>query len=197
MTSSTLSSPSAGARAKARASALGLGIAFRAYSFALALFMLLLLLGLFGCGPSTTPPQITLLPVGAAVPEPLHLGLEMPSQVPLEQPIRLRLVLENNGDFPIEVGLASSPDAFDIVVETPEGTVVWRRLDGVVIPAVLRLRTLQPGQAIGFTDTWLQRTNDGRAVPTGTYQVRGELPIAGGTQGWTTEAGTIQIARGF
>jgi hypothetical protein len=196
MTTSNLPSSSAEARASSRASALGLGTAFRAYSLVLVLFTLLLS-GLVGCGPTNAPPQITLLPVGADVPEPLHLGLEMPPEVAVDQPVRLRLVLENTGDFPIEVGLAASSEAFDIVVETPEGTVVWRRLEGVVIPAVLRLRTLQPGQAIGFVDTWQQTTNDGRAVPTGSYQVRGELPIAGGTQGWTTKEGTIQIARGF
>jgi hypothetical protein len=66
--------------------------------------------------------------------------------------------------------------AFDLVVRSPDGRVVWRRLEGQSIPAILQIRTPAPGEALALSDTWTQRGGDRRAVPPGTYSVEGVLP---------------------
>jgi hypothetical protein len=53
---------------------------------------------------------------------------------------------------------------------------VWRRLEGAIVPAVLQVRSLAPGEVLEFHDTWPQRTNLGAAVGPGDYLVTGVLP---------------------
>jgi hypothetical protein len=124
-------------------------------------------------------------------PSPLRLRIEAPDTVPAAQPVPLRLVLENRGDRPVEVGLGGRPIAFDFVVVAPDGSRSWRRLEGVAVALILQLRTLAPGEAVEFTDSWDQQDTRGRRVGPGTYRVRGILPVEAGA--WETDPHTITI----
>lgn len=128
-----------------------------------------------------------------AAPSPLHLRLEVPGQVDAQQPVPMRLVLENRGDDPIEVELQGSPIAFDLVAFAADGSEVWRRLEGVAVDLILQPRTLGPGESLEFTDTWTQRDNRGRQVSPGTYRVQGILPVVDVPDGWGTELHTLTI----
>lgn len=107
----------------------------------------------------------------------------------------MRLVLENRGDTPVEVELTGRPIAFDLVVLATDGSEVWRRLEGVAVDLILQPRTLGPGEALDFTDTWPQHDDQGRQVSPGTYRVQGILPVVDVTGGWGTELHDLTIQR--
>ena len=65
--------------------------------------------------------------------------------------------------------------AFDIVVAREDGTVVWRRLEGQVVPAIIQVKELASGEVVELRGEWNQRTARGRPVGAGLYSVRGEL----------------------
>jgi hypothetical protein len=84
--------------------------------------------------------------------------------------------LTNLGRRPVTAYLQGRPVAFDVIVSLHDGSVVWRRLKGAVVTAVLQVRTLAPGEVLEFRDTWRQRTNSGAPVGPGEYLVVGVLP---------------------
>lgn len=105
----------------------------------------------------------------------VELALEVPEQVPHAQPVRIALRAENTSGRTLDLSLRGRTVAFDIVVSDADGVVVWRRLQDEVIPAILRLETLEPGGVLEVEDAWDQRTNAGDLVPPGAYTLYGEL----------------------
>jgi len=85
------------------------------------------------------------------------------------------LRVENPADRPLDLYLRGRAIEFDVVAAADDGRVVWRKLEGQVIPAILRLETLAPGGVLELRTEWDQRTNDGRRVPAGSYTIRGLL----------------------
>ena len=77
--------------------------------------------------------------------------------------------------------LQGRPVAFDLVVTRPDGTVVWRRLARAMIPAILVLRRLGPGESLEWRDWWNQADDQGQPVPPGEFLVTGRLPTEPGT----------------
>jgi len=112
-----------------------------------------------------------------AKPDPsVRLELELPEEAGrgVRIPITLRLI--NRSDRPEDVVLQGRPPAFDVVVTDRQGRLRWRRLEGAVIPAVLQLRTLAPGEAIVFEAEWDRRDASGEELPPGDYTVAGSVP---------------------
>jgi hypothetical protein len=105
----------------------------------------------------------------------MHFEIVAPAKVPQGEPVPVNLRLTNTTDRPITVYLQGRPPAFDIVVKNESGAVVWRRLEGQTIPAILGVHTLEPGRVLEFSDTWNQRTLGGAPVPPGRYTVTGAL----------------------
>jgi hypothetical protein len=87
----------------------------------------------------------------------------------------MELVVRNVSDRPVYLGTGDSASTFDFVVTHEDGTEVWNRLHGQIIPLILIERVLKPGQTIRFRDIWDQRSNRGRRVRPGTYSVHGAL----------------------
>ena len=94
--------------------------------------------------------------------------------------------VQNVSDGALDLYLTGRPIAFDLIVTDAEGSVVWRRLEGEVIAAVLRIETLNPGAILVLEDRWNQRSNAGEPVAPGPYTVRGELPTESGPLVTTT-----------
>ncbi len=92
-------------------------------------------------------------------------------------PVTLRLT--NTTDRPITVYLQGRPTAFDIIVKDEAGAVVWRRLEGQTITAILGVRPLDPGTSLSFEDVWPQIDQAGRPAPPGVYSITGALPTEG------------------
>jgi hypothetical protein len=152
------------------------------------------MLGCGGAGTSSDAERPALpIQFGAAAPAPLVLWLESIDRARPRDAVPMRLILENRGEVPTEIGLGGNPIAFDMLVLTPEGSVVWKRLEGVAIDAILHSRTLRPGERMEFNEVWMQRDNAGRRVPPGSYLLRGVLPVVGFDGGWVTEARPLTI----
>jgi hypothetical protein len=113
--------------------------------------------------------------VSAPVPDSLDLRLEFPARVPEGAPIRITLRIENVSGEPMDLYLRGREIAFDLVVTTVDGREVWRRLEDAVIPAILRIETMEAGGVLELMHVWDQRSNDGDPVPPGEYSVWGEL----------------------
>ncbi len=113
--------------------------------------------------------------VAASASDSLRLQLELPGAVAFGDPIPMALRVENLSDRSVDLYLTGRPVAFDLIVIDSRGEVVWRRLEDAVVPAILQIRSLAPGESLEFEDSWDQRSNTGDLVPPGDYTVRGEL----------------------
>jgi hypothetical protein len=106
----------------------------------------------------------------------MMLQIVLPATVRAGESVPIVLRLTNTGRNSVTVYLQGRPVSFDIIVSRRDGGVVWRRLEGAVVPAVLQVRTLAPSEALEFRDTWAQRSNLGESVGPGEYLVTGVLP---------------------
>jgi hypothetical protein len=118
---------------------------------------------------------LSLAPMTAAAQDSLRLRLDAPSEARAGVRVQVTLRVENAGDRPLDLYLRGRTIAFDVVVARDDGTVVWRRLDGEIIPAIIQLKTLAPREVFELRAEWDQRTNRGRPVAAGLYSVRGLL----------------------
>lgn len=110
-------------------------------------------------------------------PTPASVELLLPHTVRLGDTVPITLQVRNEGKQPIQLELPGRPVAFDVIVQGPGGTEVWRRLRGVVTPSILMLLRLEPGEAREFTTRWPQVDHGRRPVAPGSYQVWAVLPI--------------------
>jgi hypothetical protein len=113
--------------------------------------------------------------ISAPVSDTLRLRIQAPDHVPAGEPIPISLHLENISDRTLDLYLRGRTITFDLVVADAAGEVVWRRLEGEVIPAILRIEPLPAGESLTLEASWDQRTNAGDPVDPGMYTVYGEL----------------------
>jgi hypothetical protein len=113
---------------------------------------------------------------GALLVDSMTLEIELPAEVRTGDPVAITLRLTNTSGKPLTVYLQGRPVAFDVIVSRRDGTPVWRRLEGAMVPAVLQVRSLDPGEVLAFSHRWTQRTNLGVVVEPGEYLVTGVLP---------------------
>jgi hypothetical protein len=106
----------------------------------------------------------------------MTLQIVLPTTVRVGEAVPITLRLTNTSREPVTAYLQGRPVAFDIIVSRRDSSVVWRRLEGVVVTAVLQVRTLAPEEVLEFSDTWTQRSNGGELVGPGEYLVTGVLP---------------------
>lgn len=160
------------------------------------MLLFLTVLALLGLAtPESAPAGPRQLPDPIPAPAPLVLRVDLPDLAPAGMTVPFRLALGNRGPVPVTVELAGQPIAFDLVVQSAEGHVVWRRLEGVPGEAAPAIRTLAPGEVMTFDGHWNQRDNQGRQVPPGTYRVRGVLPVAEAPGGWGSAPHELTIIR--
>jgi hypothetical protein len=115
--------------------------------------------------------------VTAARPESLRLELLLPSRVSAGAPVPIRLRAQNVARDPLDVYLRGSTITWDVVIERAAGEVVWRRLEGEILPAILQVRALAPGELVEVQTVWDQRTKLGEAVGPGEYVLHGLLLV--------------------
>ena len=105
----------------------------------------------------------------------LRIRLQLPASVRRGEDVPITLVVENLSDRRLDLHLLGRTIAFDLVVSRDDGTEVWRRMQGAVVPMILRLEPLEAGTAMELPGSWPVRSNDGSLAPPGEYTVRGEL----------------------
>jgi intracellular proteinase inhibitor BsuPI len=109
--------------------------------------------------------------------ERLSLDLEVPKRFPLGEPVPITLILRNTSDRHVDLNVPGRPVAFDIVITSADGSVVWRRMKGRIIAAILQVLELAPYSSLELRDDWMQRTDAGVLIEPGEYSVVGELPV--------------------
>ncbi|HEX2218738.1 MAG TPA: BsuPI-related putative proteinase inhibitor [Gemmatimonadales bacterium] len=108
----------------------------------------------------------------------MRVDLVVPPKAAAGQPVPITLRIANTGKRPIELHLQGRTITFDVIVEQ-SGAVVWRRLEGATVPAILQIRVLGPGEVIELKDVWRQTDATGGQVAPGDYTVRGSVPTDG------------------
>lgn len=111
----------------------------------------------------------------AADADSFRLDLAFPSPVSPGEAVPFTFTVTNVTDAPITLEVTGRAVEFDVRVARGD-TLVWSRMHGRVAPAILRLETLDPGDALTLTTTWSQQTNDGAAAGPGVYRVEARLP---------------------
>lgn len=141
-----------------------------------------LVLSAAGCGPETdngardprSGTEVDAMERSTAE-DSLEFVIEAPRRVSPGEPVPIVLRVTNVETDSVTLHLLGRTIAFDIIVRD-DGEVVWRRLEGEVLPAILQIRTLAPGESLELRDRWNQRTNAGAAAAPGRYTIQGELP---------------------
>jgi hypothetical protein len=136
------------------------------------------------------PPSAT--PVSEHWPT-VELTLVVAERAKLGEPLPIAIRAENRGPATVEMYLRGRTVAFDILVTDSRDTPVWRRLEDEIIPAIVQLRTLAPGEAFELGTVWNQRTAEGRQAPAGDYFVRGFL-LTDTPEAAATESVTLRLS---
>ncbi|MBW3552393.1 MAG: hypothetical protein KY466_02720 [Gemmatimonadetes bacterium] len=123
------------------------------------------------------PPDGTGMP--SAPSDSLRLRVDVPDRVAPGDPVPITFRVHNVTDRTLTLYLMGRDIAFDVVVERTDGATVWRRLEGEVVQAILRLESLTPGEALVLEATWDQQSGAGSPVAPGEYRVRAELLTEG------------------
>lgn len=109
----------------------------------------------------------------------LGLKLVLPRQVRAGEPLVITLRIQNRAGRTLDLYLRGRTITFDVVVARHGGEVVWRRLEDEIIPAIVHLRPLAPGEWLEAKAGWDQRTKQGRRLESGEYVARGFLLVEG------------------
>jgi Intracellular proteinase inhibitor len=121
---------------------------------------------------------LVLLALGAALgrqPDSMRVEIVVPPTVAAGAPVPIAIRIGNTTARPIELHLQGRTVVFDLIVSRG-GAVVWRRLEGQSLAAILQLRMLAPGEVLELEDAWQQEDGTGRPVGPGTYSVTGMVP---------------------
>lgn len=138
------------------------------------------------CRPGSSPDQAARLPSAEALVtgiagDSLELSLAGPAEVSEGDRVHFTFQARNTASRPLGLYLLGRTPTLDVEVSRPTGDVVWRRLEGEIIPAILQVRTLAPGERIAVEAAWDQRTRAGAPVPPGEYLARARLLVEEGS----------------
>lgn len=106
----------------------------------------------------------------------LNVRLEAPEFAAERTAIDYTVVVENTGDVPMEANLLGRDPVHDLTVTGKGGEVVWRRLEGAISQAILRLESLAPGEMLRLSGQWDQRDSAGLYVAPGFYTLQATIP---------------------
>ena len=107
-------------------------------------------------------------------PDSMRVEIVVPRTVAAGKPVPVTLRISNTGSQPVDLYLQGRPIAFDMIVHR-RTEVIWRRLEGATVSAILQIRTLAPGEVLELKETWKQQDNAGGKVPPGDYTVSGAV----------------------
>ena len=91
--------------------------------------------------------------MGAPLPPGVTLTMDAPARVRLGDSLAVVVRIANTGRAPATLYLRGRDITVDLEVRNDAG-VAWRKLENAVIPALLRLESLAPGQRIELTEHW-------------------------------------------
>jgi hypothetical protein len=131
-----------------------------------------------------TIPPYHALPHDTTVTDALHdslrLAMTLPARVGAGEPVAIVLQIANISGRGLDLYLRGRDITVDIIVRDTRGAVVWQKLAGASIPAILQLRPLAAGASLTVQEEWDQRTTSGRPVTPGRFVVEAVLLIDDG-----------------
>lgn len=107
--------------------------------------------------------------VSQGPPVPLEFTISAPRSARVGEHVPVVLRLTNVSDRPTEAHFLGRTIAFDIVVTSDDGTIVWQRLGEGAGQSILQIRTLAPGETMEWRDSWVPEA-------AGRYRMQGVLP---------------------
>src|SRR5262249_32838165 len=131
----------------------GRRLIFMMFGFALVFAGMFPAQGVAAGGRMETPPTL---------PDTLRLELVVPSPRATGPSVTFSLRLTNLPDPPLTLYLRGRRVAFDLTVKDQTGAVVWRRLRGAVVPAILRVERLAAGATLSLHHRWNQKSDEGQ-----------------------------------
>lgn len=114
--------------------------------------------------------------MSAVVPALLRVLIDAPAEVRVGEPVPITVRLENVGDRPLDLYLRGRTIAFDVVVTGDDGSVIWQRLEGEIIPAIIQQVPIGAGKTFELRTEWGQRTTAGLPVEPGRYFLQAMVP---------------------
>jgi hypothetical protein len=121
-----------------------------------------------GCA-AGAPPAAGGSAVKVGTAESLRLELALPPHVRAGEPVRIALRAHNPTTLTVDLHLRGRAPTLDVVIARAGGEIIWQRLEGEIIPAIVHLRALAPGESLDLAATWDQRTREGATAGPGTY----------------------------
>jgi hypothetical protein len=111
---------------------------------------------------------------------PLQFSLSVPPSARVGERVPVVLRLTNRSDHPVEAHFVGRTIAFDIIVASANGAVVWRRLGEGAGQSILQIKTIAPGETLEWRDHWVPKA-------AGHYRIQGMLPSDDGDRltAWT------------
>lgn len=95
----------------------------------------------------------------------------------LREPVPFSLVVSNDTVATVDLVLRGRTPTFDIRVADANGSAVWHRLHGEIIPAIVHVHSFVSDEKLELRAHWDQRTSEGDSVEPGAYTVRGALML--------------------
>jgi hypothetical protein len=117
--------------------------------------------------------------VAEAANDSLRLAMELPARVRAGEVVAIMLHARNVSGRALELYLQGREPTADVLVHTSSHELVWHRLAGLSVQAILRLEPLAPDESLTVHVTWDQRGDDGIPVPPGVYQITARVLAEG------------------
>ena len=112
---------------------------------------------------------------GPSARSPVTVRLTAPPTAPAGTRLPITLTITNEVDAAVDLYLRGRTITFDVTVSDAGHSIVWRRLEGEIIPAIVQVRPLAPRERLVLRTQWDQRSNTGAPVASGDYVLRGFL----------------------
>ena len=103
----------------------------------------------------------------------LRVALLVPDEARAGTDVPIEVHVQNTSERKLELNLQGREIVFDLTVSQVDGTVVWRRLEGVATQAILRLEPLAPKEVLTLRGVWPKEANQ---VAAGEYEVFASIP---------------------
>jgi hypothetical protein len=100
---------------------------------------------------------------------PLEFTISAPQSARVGEHVPVVLRLTNVSDRPTEAHFLGRTIAFDIVVQSEDEAIVWRRLGDRAGQSILQIRALAAGETMEWRDSWVPEA-------AGRYRIQGVLP---------------------
>ena len=107
--------------------------------------------------------------------EALRLELEIPNEVHVRGVVPILLRVTNTASHTLDLYLRGREPTFDVIASSQDGKIVWRLLENTIVPAILRIESLEPNASLTLHASWALSGESDTPIPPGTYSLVGVL----------------------